>query len=133
MHYAVLIVLAVFAGVGCKRPADTRMEAFANTVRQTVDPRELQAWASTVISNTPRERLFKEISTNEAPKAIQSLMTDSGTLEVAMDGLSNDVVVVYTRGSGFGHWGFSIGGLGYHCGFGHTQSYWTNGIWFWTE
>src|SRR6266511_2525758 len=105
MHRAIGILLVIMAGVGCQRPADARMEAFADTVRQTVDPTELQSWANTIISNTPRDRLFKEISTNGAPKGVQKLMTDFATLEVAMDGFSNEVVVIYTRGSGFGHWG----------------------------
>ena len=133
MHYVILIICLMIAGVGCKRPADTRMQAFADNVRQTVDPTELQGWANTVLSNRSRENFFEAISTNEAPKGVQNLLTNSGTLEMAMDGSSNDFVVIYERGSGSGHWGFAVGAPTYHCSFGHTQSHWTNGIWFWTE
>ena len=127
------VILAVVFCVGCKRPADSRMEKFAQTVRQSVNPIELQAWASVVISNTPRERLFTALPTNGVPKGVLDLMTNYGTMEIVVDGLSNEVAVIYTRGSGFGHWGFAVGEPTYTCGFAHTQSHWTNGIWFWTE
>ena len=132
MRITLLLILVVAVCTGCKRPADSLMEAFAETVRQTVEPGALKAWALTVISNTPRKGLFTEVPTNGVPKGVQSLMTNFATLEL-MNGSSNDVAIVYTRGSGFGHWGFAVGGPTYRCGLGHTQVPWTNGIWFWTE
>jgi hypothetical protein len=120
------------AFTGCKRPADTEMEAFAKTVEGTVDPTELQVWANSIICNTPKGRLFKEISTNGLPRGVQSLLTNFATLEISMDSFSNKVVC-YTAGGGFGHRGFAVSDTNYVCNFGHTQIHWTNGIWFWTE
>jgi hypothetical protein len=133
MRITLLVILALVFCTGCKRPADYRMERFAETARQTVNPTELETWAAMVISNTPPERRFTSLPTNGVPKGVRDLMTNYGTLKVMVGGPSNDVVLVYMRGSGFGHWGFAAGGPTYTCGFGHTQSYWTNGIWFWTE
>jgi hypothetical protein len=133
MKAALIIILASMICGGCKRPADARMEEFSKSIRQTVNPKDLAAWAVKIISDTPRDRMFTDVSTNGAPKRIQELMTDFATLQVGMDGLSNDTVIIYTRGGGFGHWGFSVGAPTYTCGLGHTQAYWTNGIWFWTE
>ena len=129
----IVSILAAIVCVGCKRPADLRMEEFSKNVRQTINPAELESWATKVISNTPREQFFVELTTNGVPEGIRRLMTNFETLEVGTDGLSNDKVVVFTRGSGFGHWGFAVGAPTYTCSFGHVQSHWTNGIWFWTE
>ena len=109
------------------------MEHLSQTVRQTVSPNELQIWASQVISNTPRERLFGALPKDGAPKGIQQLVNESSSLELGMDGSSNDIVVIFTRGGGFGHWGFAVGSTTYACKFGRVQSHWTNGIWFWHE
>ena len=133
MRNAVAIIFLVVLCAGCKRPADVRMEAFAKSVQQTVNPVEFESWATMVISNTPKEQFFRGIPTNGVPKGVQNLMTDYATLCVGGDRLSNDVVVMYIRGSGFGHWGFAVGTPGYTCGLGKVQSHWTNGIWFWTE
>src|SRR6266404_799010 len=96
MKIPAIIILAVMVCVGCKRPADARMEEFSKTVRQTINPKDLEDWASKIISDTPRERLFTDVSTNGAPRGIQELMKDFASLQVGMDGLSNDVVVIYT-------------------------------------
>jgi len=109
------------------------MEELAKTVRHITNPAELEAWAAKIISNTPREGLFTELSTNGAPKGVRNLLTNNATLYFMLDGLSNDAVVVFTAGGGFGHWGFAVGTFAYTCGLGSVQSHLTNGIWFWTE
>lgn len=131
MRHAISLILIITLITGCKRPADVRMETFAKTVQQTVDSTELQAWANTVISNNPHQETFKELSTNGLPNGVQSLMTNWATLDLAT--LSNNEVVIYIAGSGFGHWGFAVSDPTYICSLGHTQLHWTNGIWFWTE
>jgi hypothetical protein len=110
------------------------MENFAKTVRQTINPDELQIWAAKMISKTPPDRYveYSDISTNAPPKGLQELMAD-GTITVWPAGLSYNAVLVYARGGGFGAWGFTVGASTNNCGFGHTQEHWTNGIWFWTE
>jgi hypothetical protein len=133
MKLSIFIVVIVVACISCKRRADIRMEQFASSVRQTISPDELEAWALQTILKTPREHVYTDISTNDAPKGIRELMTDFATLQIEEDGSTNNAVVVYTRGGGFGHWGFAVGAPTYICGFGHTQEHWTNGIWFWTE
>jgi len=109
------------------------MEELSQKVRQTVSPAELDIWAAKVISSTPKERLFTHIPKDGAPEGIQKLLIESATLEVGVDGSSNDVVVIFTRGSGFGHWGFAVGKPNYSCSLGRVRSHWTNGIWFWHE
>jgi hypothetical protein len=132
---AIIILVAIVCG-GCKRPADVQMENFAKTVRQTINPDDLQAWSAKMISNTTPDHFFVEysdLSTNAAPKGLQELMTNYATVSVVPAGSLNDVVLVYVQGGGFGHWGFAVGAPTYTCSFGHTQAHWTNGIWFWTE
>ena len=133
MRAVILIVLAFVFCAGCRRPADVRMEEFGRNVRQTVDPVELEAWAALVITNTPREKFYKGIPTSGAPKGVREMLKDYGDIEVGIDGRSKDVIVICSRGGGFGHWGFAVGGPGYVCSLGNVQSHWTNGIWFWTE
>ena len=133
MKLSFVIIIIAVACTSCKRPADVRMEKFASSVRQTIAPGELETWALKTISDTPHERNFTDISTNNAPKGVRDLMTNFATLQIVEVGSSNNAVVLYARGGGFGHWGFAVGAPTYICDFGHTQEHWTNGIWFWTE
>ena len=130
------VIAIIFAGmfcVGCKPAVETQMQKLSQSVRQSVTPAELEGWATKIISSTPRQQVFVPLVKDGAPDGIRKLINDSDSLEVGVDGLSNDVVVVFTRGSGFGHWGFAVGTPKYACSLGRVQSHWTNGIWFWHE
>jgi len=133
MRAVTIFIFATIMCVGCKPAVETQMEKLSQTVRQSVTPGELEVWATKVISNTPRERLFVPLSEDGAPEGVRKLIKDNASLEVGMDGLSNDVVVILTGGSGFGHWGFAVGKPNYSCSLGRVRSHWTNGIWFWHE
>jgi hypothetical protein len=127
---------AVVAGCGFGCTKET--EKFETTIKATVNPDELQAWATNLIA-TANFGSGNSIGVKQAdiPKWVGLIYKDQGdpgqvTIERTRNG-DPDVFVQILYGGGFGHWGLAIGyptmvSTNHDSCYSH---YWKPGIYFW--
>jgi hypothetical protein len=128
---AIVAAALVVYSTGCTKETDD----FEARVKATVNPDELQAWATNVIAKTSF-RGSDSVVVNEAdiPKSVGLIYKSDGDLgRVTVERSSAGDYVQLWYGGGFGHWGLIIGYPTLVLT-NHDSCYchpWTEGIYFW--
>jgi hypothetical protein len=126
--------LAIVFGGGCDNP----VEHFEKQVKTTVDPNEVQAWATNLIAKAGTN-VGDSISVRRAdvPAWVESIYRKNGDLgDVTIERIGQDDPRMYVQicyGGGFGHWGLIVGPPTLILGnpnTGHNRL-WKPGIYFW--
>jgi hypothetical protein len=133
-----VIFLALLAAtvVGCGESYVKQTDRFAAQVRSTVNPDELQAWATNMIAKTPSRTGNTPVSakTTGIPKGLLRLSDYPPDVWVSGDGSNACVTVGYGDG-GLGHLGLYVGDKSFKTE-SDQQIYvvsWQPGIYFWHE
>jgi hypothetical protein len=131
-----LALISICIG-GCEPGYIKRTEKFADRVKSTVNPDELQAWATNLLIASPNADPRTPITVKEAdiPPFIRAISTNQvPDVEISggKDGFRKSVTVWY--GSGFGHWGLEIGFPTLVLTNSETHYFvqWKPGIYFWS-
>jgi hypothetical protein len=105
----ILLVGAVLAG--CGQGYVQRTERFAEQVKRVVNPDELQAWATNLLTKTPVPSLnqFGDVARTNVPNYVLSIYKDDPPEEVEIHSGDSGPYVQIIYGSGFGHWGLYVG------------------------
>jgi hypothetical protein len=124
-------MLLVFVGFlsSCKPGYVKRTSEFAATVKSTVNPDELQSWATNILSTTSGD-----VDVTNVPNFVLSMSKDAPPegVQIQHDDSGRYVQIVY--GSGFGHWGLYVGFTNLEMK-GDERFYvlpWKPGIYFWS-
>jgi hypothetical protein len=126
------VVIAAFVaacGSGCTKET----EKFQTKIKVTVNPDELQAWATNLIAKTSGGDSIV-VKQADIPKWVGLIYKDEGDPgEVTVERSSQGVYVEILYGGGFGHWGLAVGYptlvLTNHDSCYHDL--WKPGIYFW--
>ncbi len=115
---------------GCKPGYVKITEEFATTVKSTVNPEELQSWATNVLSTTSGDADITNV-----PSFIVSIYKDDRPEWAVIQHNNNGRYVEIVYGSGFGHWGLDVGYTNLNMK-SDDRSYvlpWKPGIYFWSS
>jgi hypothetical protein len=136
--HLIFLIVILFLVVGCDRGVIKEEEKFAAKVKATVNPDELQSWATNLIANANGFGGNSiRVSQTDVPKWVGLFYKDDGDFgEISIErrgvGDTNAFVQIL-YGGGFGHWGLAIGNpslvLTNHdsC----NNDLWKPGIYFW--
>ncbi len=128
----VLVLVAIVYVSGCT----DETAKFEAQVKATVNPDELQAWATNMISKASfHGRDSWMVGQSDIPKWVGLIYKDEGDPgEVTVERSSEGDFVQILYGGGFGHWGLAVGSptlvltTNGESGFQHL---WKPGIYFW--
>jgi hypothetical protein len=128
----VLAAVVAFCAFGCAKET----EKFEKKIKATVNPDELQAWATNVIATAHFHGgdsvVIKE---SDIPKWVGSIYKKQGDPgKVTVERSTEHSYVQVSYGSGFGHWGLAIGDstlvlTNHDSCLSHP---WKPGIYFWS-
>jgi hypothetical protein len=131
--FPIILALLVATVVGCGEGYVKQTNRFAARIRSTVNPDELQVWATNVIATTPAKHGDTSVSPKGIPKGLLGLSDYPPAIWVSRDG--GNVCVVVGYGSGLGHLGLYVGDKSIKAE-SDQQIYvvpWQPGIYFWCE
>jgi hypothetical protein len=124
-------MLLVFMGFsfGCKPGYVKRTKKFAATVKSTVNPDQLQSWATNVLGTASGD-----VDVTNVPNFVLSIYKDDPPewVQIQHDDSGRYIEIGY--GSGFGHWGIYAGCTNLEIK-GDERFYvlpWKPGIYFWS-
>ena len=100
--------------VGCTSGCDREVEKFQTKVKATIDPIELQAWATNLIASANfgggNIIAFKQADIPAWVGSFYQDRGDRGQVTIERSRIDDpDIVVQIMYGGGFGHWGLVIG------------------------
>jgi hypothetical protein len=128
------VILLVFILAGCEPIYKTRLPKFAEDVKKTVNPTDLQNWALKTLHAHSTDSNAWEMAKEEIPASIRNLNSQGSPFQWAnLDSPANNIWLVW--GGGFGHWGIRVGSQTFKPDFSDGNYYieWQPGIYFWHE
>ena len=130
--FSAVIAAVVVFGFGCTKET----ERFETEIRATVNPDELQAWATNLIATASFHAGDSVVvKQSDIPKWVGLVYKDQGDPgEVTVERSSEGLYVQILYGGGFGHWGLDIGYptlvlTNHDSCYSHP---WKPGIYFWS-
>ena len=125
------MLVAVVCVFGCTK----EVEKFETKIKATVNPDELQTWATNVIATASFHGSDSfVVKQADIPKWVGLVYKDEGDLgQVTVERSSEGEFVQILYGGGFGHWGLAIGSPTLVLT-NHDSCYneiWKPGIYFW--
>ena len=111
------------------------LSGFADEVKKTINPQELQHWAVTTLDKTTSHSF--DIQPQDMPASLRTLKSRNLSMEMAyyeVGQSSKESYLVFMWGGGFGHWGIDVGAPDFEQpDDGNTYLKWIPGVYFWKD
>jgi len=118
--------------VGCGQGYVEQTDKFAAQVKSSVNPDELQSWATNLIAKTPVSSPGG-VEEKDVPNYVRAIYKDDPPEFVEIQHGDGGSYVQIAYGSGFGHWGLYVGftNLEMKSDENFYVVQWKPGIFFW--